>query len=316
MNLTQFQAVVEVIRTGSVGAAAHNLHRTSPAITSQIKALESQLNVRLFDKVGRNVVPRQEAHAVYRCAMDMLRRIEELRDELAMTDGQVRGTVSLGCGSFFARTVLPPIIADCLRRHPHLRVSIAEYSRIEELRDRLYHGDFRLLLALNTVSDSELLFDTLFEDELVLIVPQGHTLARRPREPLPPEALHGHTIIAHSYPSIFNTVFDRTGIPPEVLLRDEQCSILMRTTESVFAFVEQGAGAAFVPRYMVRLMPHRRIVMRRMTRRLPLKFGIYHLASTTFTAAEEIVVSALRKRSAKLAEGRLGDTGQGVVDAG
>jgi DNA-binding transcriptional LysR family regulator len=115
MNLNQLEALVEVIRTGSVAAAAHNLYLSAPAVTKQVKALERELNVKLFDKVGRNLVPRHEAQVVSRYALEVFRQVEQMRDELAAGDKQLRGGVSIGCGAFVARALLPPIVAICRR---------------------------------------------------------------------------------------------------------------------------------------------------------------------------------------------------------
>lgn len=297
MDLSHLQALVEVVRTGSVAAAAHNLYLSASAVSKQISSLERELKVKLFDKVGRHLVPRQEAQTVYRSALETFRGLEQLRDQLAADDGQIHGHVSLGCGAFFARAVLPPIIADCLRTNPQLRIAIFEYSRIEEVHKGLLQGEYRMMIGLNWLGDPGLVFEPLFDDELVLIVPRRHPLARSPQKPLTPEDLRGQTVIAHSYPRVLNSIFARGGIPPDIFAGERSVNIMMRNTETVSAFVEEGLGVAFVPRYHVRLLPERKVVVRRMNQRLPITCGVYRLAGTTFTAAEYAVVAMLRRHT-------------------
>lgn len=304
MNIQHLRALVEVIRTGSIAAAARQLYLSAPAVTKQIKALEGDLNVLLFDRVGHRLVPRQEGHMVYRRALEMFRQIDALRDDLPATDGRIRGHVTLGCGAFAARSMLPHVIAQCRRDHPHVRFSISEYSRIEELHDHFMRGDFRLLIGLDWLSESGLIFESLFTDELVLIAPQDHPLAKNQRRRLEPKALTDYPMLGHAYPRVLFNVFQRSGLPADFFQREQPVNILMRNTETLVSFVEKGLGVALVPYYMVRLLAHRRVAVRRFTQPLPLRFGVYCLPETSFTAAECAVIEELRRFTAQRFKGK------------
>jgi DNA-binding transcriptional LysR family regulator len=178
-----------------------------------------------------------------------------------------------------------------------VRISIFEYSRIEEVRAHLQLGEFRIMLALDWLGEPGLIFEPLFDDELVLIVPRDHALAADPGEKLRLAELRGHAVIAHAYPRVLARVFEKADLPEELFNREQPVSVNMRNTETVFAFVEQGIGVAFVPQYMVGLLPHCDVVVRRFVETLPLQFGIYRLPGTKYTVAERAVVDLLGKHA-------------------
>lgn len=323
MNLSQLHAVLEVIRCGSVSAAADRLYLTQPAITKQIKALERELKVKLFERAGRGIVPTPAARDMLPHIRNIFHELDSIRATLGAPGSSgvpptIRGSVHLGCGPVFARTTLPDVIAACRQRHPNIEVVVSECPLFEQS-EQLHRGELRLALGTDYLEDANLLFEPLLIDELVLIVPKQHPLARasrsvnmaRPRRRkgrpsgdgverpqgvgLPLAQLRGETIIAHLYVRLIEKSLRRAGISPGAIAHDFNIDTRIRNTETIVAFVARGLGVSLVPGYMMKLLPHDNIAIRRVRERLTIQFGYYHLRHATMNPAEQAFITMLRE---------------------
>jgi DNA-binding transcriptional LysR family regulator len=89
MNIQQLSVFREVMETGSVSAAARNLNRTQPAISSSLKALEASLGAELFRREGRRLTPVPEAHYLLSEAVSILDRLQTTKAHFKdMSDGE------------------------------------------------------------------------------------------------------------------------------------------------------------------------------------------------------------------------------------
>jgi DNA-binding transcriptional LysR family regulator len=120
-NIRQMRSFVAIAKAGSFTRAAQMFHVSQPALTVQIRQLETALNVRLFDRSTRSV-------QVTRVGRELIPIFERLLGELDGVVNGVRelattrhGTVRLACLPSLAATLLPPAIAQFRARHPHVQ---------------------------------------------------------------------------------------------------------------------------------------------------------------------------------------------------
>lgn len=244
MDLGELQVFLTVAREGSFSRAAERLFRTQPAISLAIRKLEDDLGQPLFVR-GARPVRLTDAGTLLR---DYAERLINLRDEvkkgLAELQGLERGELSLGVNESSVHALLPAL-AKFRQLHPGVQV------RVHRMFSRdIPHEVLNYRLDLGAISfvprDPQLQATEIRKDELTLVVPPKHPLAKR-RE-VEVSDLGQEDFIAH----IVESPFRRRVI--ELFTRNRTAlnmPIEMPTIESIKRFVQMGMGVAIVPRMCV-----------------------------------------------------------------
>jgi DNA-binding transcriptional LysR family regulator len=172
------EAFLAVARCGSFTRAASELHVSQPALTVQIRQLESALGVRLFDRNNRTVGLTQPGRELLvpfeRVLLDVRSIVEGAHDFAAHR----RGVVTVSCLPSIASELLPRAIADLTARHEGITVRVRDVvaARVLEL---VKSGEVDFGLGSTGRVDRELTDRPLFSDRLAAFVPDGHPLADR-----------------------------------------------------------------------------------------------------------------------------------------
>jgi len=182
MTLEQLKSFAAVARCGSFTRAAEELHLTQPAVSAQILALERDYDARLLDRIGKRVEITEPGRVVLAAAQDVLRRVDELGEEMRDIEGLQRGRLRLGASLIVGIYLLPEAIGRFKRDYPKLELSLRiEYAR--RIAERVLAGDVDLGIIGEgaPIADERLVVEPFAPDELVLIVDPGHRWARRKR---------------------------------------------------------------------------------------------------------------------------------------
>ncbi|MEU7373086.1 LysR family transcriptional regulator [Streptomyces albidoflavus] len=171
-----------VAATGSFSAAARELGCTQPAVSQQMKALESSAGTPLLIRTGREMRLTEAGEALTRHAAGILAGLTAAEEEVAAIAGLRAGRVRLVSFPSGSSSLVPAALAALRAAHPGTRVSLeeAEPPRSAEL---LRAGDCDIALAFRyagaTAPDEwdDLVVRPLLADRLVGLVPEGHRLA-------------------------------------------------------------------------------------------------------------------------------------------
>ncbi|GAC1665662.1 MAG: selenium metabolism-associated LysR family transcriptional regulator [Candidatus Acidiferrum sp.] len=244
MDLGELQVFLMVAKEGSFSRAAERLYRTQPAISLAIRKLENSLSQPLFIR-GSRPVRMTDAGKLLK---DYAERLLNLRDEvtkgLSDLQGLKRGELSLGVNESSIHALLPAL-AKFRELHPGAQVHVHRMLSRE-----IPHEVLNFRLDLGAVSfvpqESQLQATEILKDELTLVVPPKHRLAKK-RE-VEVTDLGGETFIAH----IVESPFRRRVIELFARNRTElNMPIEMPSIESIKRFVQMGMGVAIVPRMCV-----------------------------------------------------------------
>lgn len=172
MNLAPFRTLVAVSDHGSFAAAAEHLHVTPAAVSQQMKTLEEELQVALFDRSTRP--PRLNAHGVFVAgqARDVLRRFEALIDAARAPDG-IAGRLMLGCISGISSDLVPAALRNLRERYPGLQVRMAEGQSGDLVRRLLRHELDAAIITEPVVPEPELETLLITTERLLVIAPPG-----------------------------------------------------------------------------------------------------------------------------------------------
>jgi DNA-binding transcriptional LysR family regulator len=147
INQELLRTFVITVEAPSFGEAARRRRVTKSAISQQIKALEGQLGMRLFERVGRRALPTETGRRLAAILATELAIIDEALEAASSAMREVKGTVRIGAPRPFARAWVRPRIADLIRRHEALSVRLT-FDVPSELEPRL--SDASLDLAVLT----------------------------------------------------------------------------------------------------------------------------------------------------------------------
>ena len=132
MELYQIRAFVAVAELGHLTRAAERLHVSQPALSGQIKALESQLELKLFERAPSGMVLTAAGRQLFPRALEALAAADDFRHAATRLSGQVSGTLRVGTVSD-PKSVRLALLAAALRVHPRLELAVSHQVSGEAL---------------------------------------------------------------------------------------------------------------------------------------------------------------------------------------
>lgn len=178
MELYQLRYVSAVAETGNFTRAAEHCHITQPSLSQQIINLESELGHKLFHRLGRKAVLTEAGTVFLERARRILFEVDDATREIHDSPALER-KITIGAITTLAPSLLPPLIALCRKRLPHLQVNVLEDFRADLTR-AVVEGELDLAIVSLPVQDHRLTVETLFSEPLLLVVGKPHPLASKP----------------------------------------------------------------------------------------------------------------------------------------
>ena len=244
MDLSQLQVFLTVAKEQSFSRAAEKLYRTQPAVSIVIRKLEDSVGQPLLVR-GARQVKLTDAGALLR---DYAERLLNLRDEIqkGMQDlGNLgRGELRLGVNESSIHALLPAL-ARYRKQHPGVKL-VMHRTLSRDIPQEVLNYRLDLGAVSYVPRDPQLQATEILKDELTLVVPPKHHLAKRREVEI--EELGKESFIAH----IVESPFRRRVI--ELFARHRTALNMpmeMPTIESIKRFVQMGMGVAIVPRMCV-----------------------------------------------------------------
>lgn len=245
-TLRQLKVFEAVARHLSFSRAAEELHLTQPAVSMQVKALETQAGLPLFEQIGKRIHLTEAGEALQRHGRtigDELRAAEEALDGLR---GLQHGRLAISVVST-ATYVAPPLLARFIAAHPGVALRLAVDNRAEVLR-QLAENEVDLAIIGRPPENLEIAAEAFAQHPHVVIAPPHHPLAGRRRIRL--ERLATETFIVREPGSgtrgLLERLFASHGLPLNV-------SMEMASNESIKQAVLAGMGVSLLSLHTVGL---------------------------------------------------------------
>jgi DNA-binding transcriptional LysR family regulator len=176
VNLRHLRYFIAVAEEGSFVQAAERLHISQPPLSTQIKDLEAELEVRLFDRSTRGVLLTPAGNVFYAEACAVLARLEHARIAAQRADRGEQGTLEVGFISIADYNVLPAALKLFRTSHPGVEVQLHELTTDAQMRE-LAVARLDVGIALGPVHDADTHFVPLLKERLILVAPSDHPLA-------------------------------------------------------------------------------------------------------------------------------------------
>lgn len=177
MDLRQLAALVAVADHGGFSAAADALHTVQSNVSSHVARLERELGVTLVDRQAGRLT--DEGAVVVARARRVSTELEGVLADLAALHDQIVGSARVGMIGTTARWLVPQLFALVNERHPGVHLVVVDATSTS-LEPRLLAGELDLAVVNLPVPGRDLATESLFDEDLVLVVPRGHPLTERP----------------------------------------------------------------------------------------------------------------------------------------
>lgn len=248
MEIRQLRYFLATIRRGSVKQAAADHFVTQPAVSVQLKQLETELGAKLCERRGRRMIATQAGAALLTEVEDILKRIDDLPNVVAGFHKLERGELRMGTIDAASVYVLPALFRSFRTRYPGVDIQV-EVADSHGLLEDLESNAIELAIVTLPVRGHDLEVVPFFEDTM--------TLVAHPKHPLIAESIRGKRALAQvadagliTYPSqsttrhLIERVFIENGL-------DFRPAMEMSSPEAIKRLAESGLGAAVLPTKVV-----------------------------------------------------------------
>lgn len=241
VTLRQIEGFLAAADTLSFSRAAQKLHITQSAFSQLIREMEGLLGVRLFERTTRSVALTDAGQSLRLKMRSGIMTIEEAcLDALAISRLE-KGHVTLGALPSLASGYVTQGLGDLRRRHPGVTASLHE-AQNPDLLAMVLEGKVEFSVCAQVPAAPELRFETLFTEELVVVVPADHELAGKARQGW--RKLSGLPLILMSHhSSTRHTITEAllaSGLP-------DRPAYEVASLPTAVGMVRAGMGAAIMP---------------------------------------------------------------------
>lgn len=261
MELRHLRYFVAVAESGSMTKAAQRLGIQQPPLGQQIRALEAELKVQLFERAPKRIALSVAGQVFLEDARHILASAAEAIENVRRFDRGEHGLLSVGfTSSASMHPVAPRILEAFSHAYPLAKIDVEEretYELILGLQKRKLDAAFMRFAPRDL---PELTCTPLLDEDMVLAIPNSHALARKPKQAVTLEMLAGEGFVLYRRPDGFG-IFDwmtaalaKHGFVPRIAHETHR---LMAAVNIVAA----GAGISFIPASMQTL--HREAVVYR-----------------------------------------------------
>ncbi len=248
IQLQQLQAFRAVIKNGGFERATESLRLSQPAISIRVKELEKQLGADLFKRSGKRIELTDAGRIVAEYTDRVIIVLEEMNLTLNELKGFKRGQLRCGATTTIAVHLLPKVLVQFKKKFPNVEIKVvvektAEIEKqniADELDIGMVSGTMRNPSAFN-------IFHYL-TDELVLIAPPDHPLAKRRRVSL--KQIAKFPLILRDKGSLPRLIIDESFRAAGL---SYNCMMVIETSEALKKAVAEGLGCSITPHCSIQL---------------------------------------------------------------
>ena len=176
MDIRQLSTLVAVAEGGSFSAAARALHTVQSNVSTHIARLERELGSTLVDRASGSLT--EEGLIVVERARRIQVELAAIASDVAAAHDEITGHVRLGCIGTIGRWLVPLIFGRVLTEFPKVGLVVVD-ATTTSLVPQLRNDTLDLAVVNLPLADTELITETLFEEDHLLVAPDGHPLAGR-----------------------------------------------------------------------------------------------------------------------------------------
>ena len=248
MNIRQLRYISAVARHGlNVSATAESLYTSQPGVSKQIRQLEDELGVQIFERNGRQLTRITPAgKAIIELADRALIEVDTIKEAALEFSDHTRGKLSVAASHTQARYALPPVIKRFVTRYPRVAIQLHQGTPLQ-IAELAMEGKVDLAIATEALEHFEdLVMLPCYRWHRAVVVPRGHALCEA--TPLTLEALSEHPLATYVFGfagrSPLAAAFEEHGLEPRIAFTATDADIIK-------TYVRAGIGVGIIARMAV-----------------------------------------------------------------
>jgi DNA-binding transcriptional LysR family regulator len=296
VSLRQLRAFLAVAKLQHFRRAAESLHLTQPAVSRHIADLEAELDVRLFDRNTREVIPTEAGRYLQSAVERVLDELESVLAHVHSESERRHGKVRVAAAPTLSAGLMPQCIAACARDYPGLTVQLHDQAQTLVL-DSVRGGEVDFGLAIEPADSDSFDSETILHDPFVLVCRRDHPLAKL--SAVPWKKLGGEPLVLLDHTSGSRRLIDeqlaRHRVDPEVA---QQAGY----THTAFRMVEAGLGISITP--SLSLPSSDQLVVRPLTPVATRAITLIRRRHRSLSPVAQLVWSQIRETAVQLSQAR------------
>ena len=243
-RLKVFQSVAYNL---SFTKASNELFITQPAISKHIKELESEFEVKLFNRIGNKISLTPAGNILLAYTERIISLHNEIKFELSQLNGSTEGSLRIGASSTIAQYVIPAALAKFNKRFPEIKLSLIN-GNTESIENRLLKNEIDVGIVEGKPTNSDIRYSSFLNDELFVFtsaqntaIPNSVTNNEFLRLPLVLRERGSGTL------EIIEKSLQQGQISPKQL----NVLLFLGSTEAIKSFIKTGNGVGIVSRFAI-----------------------------------------------------------------
>ncbi|MBI3560758.1 MAG: LysR family transcriptional regulator [Gammaproteobacteria bacterium] len=246
MDIASLHAFITVADTGSFSLASTKLYLTQPAISKRIALLESELDTRLFDRIGRQISLTEAGQALLPRARRILQEIEDSRRALQNLSGKTAGLLRIGTSHHIGLHRLPPVLRNYSKHFPDVELDI-QFMDSEQACRAVERGDLETgIVTLPLKHNPSLRAQIIWPDPLSIVIGKTHPLIHQPKIGFPQLVEHKAILPAHG--TFTREVIEQTFNKHQLQVK---IGLVTNYLETIKMMVSVGLGWSVLPNSML-----------------------------------------------------------------
>lgn len=242
MEIKHLKTFLTVAKTGSFTHAADELSYAQSSITAQIQALENDLGVKLFERLGKAVSLTREGDKLRTYAQRILQLCEEAKNAVVPSDS-LKGSLNIGVPESLCASRLLPLLTEFHRRFPDVDLSL-KFGCFDVFQRMLKENQLDMAFLIEQPMDSpEFVCWMQWPESIALLASPEHPLSKA--EAIVPADLSNQTLILTengcSYRMRLQNIMDECGIAIKSVLESDNLDVMKQLAMN-------GMGIAHLPR--------------------------------------------------------------------
>ena len=244
LDTRHLRLVVAIAEEQSVTRAGERLHLTQSALSHQLRDVEERLGTPLFHRINKRMALTPAGERLLRSARQVLDELRQVEDEIAQIAAGDRGVLRISTECYTCYHWLPEVLKGFGRKFPRVEVRIVLEATHRPLQP-LLKGELEVAIVSSRERDKRLIYQPLFEDEMVVIMSPRHPLAARAFVSATDFA--DQHLLLYTQPSestVYQEVLLPAGVKPARVSE-------VQLTEAVIEMVAAGLGLSVLARWAV-----------------------------------------------------------------
>lgn len=242
MDIRQLKYFIAIAEEKKITAAAKRLHMAQPPLSQQLKLMEEELDLKLFERTGKHLELTEAGRRLYKYALDITKLMEEAQTEVKETGSGIRGKLTIGVNTL-SDARLPGLLQAYRQTYPHVTYKIQQ-NESEQLCSLVRDRQLELAIVRLPIRLNEFAMLPLYTEPFVFAVP-GAWGAKLSDGTVSYEDICSYPLILPSTEGLglyhlILEAFTKRQLTPQIICECSDANIL-------FELISSGFGAAIIP---------------------------------------------------------------------